>query len=201
MTRRGPRRSLVVRVLLVVLAVLSASAACGGGGGARDAAGSGALDPRCESLCATTATDCNAKVASCEAVCQIRVTGMAPTCATCLLEQSNGGVCADALTCCPSPEFPMRTLDCASACAGSVGVNPSVTHPICAALCASDDASCQTDAAHCVDTCQARIHGVSGLCALCLLDRANGGSCTPGAPCCPHPEFPTSANACASLCS
>jgi hypothetical protein len=51
-----------------------------------------------------------------------------------------------------------------------------------------------------MDQCEARVSGVSGLCALCLLDRANGGSCGSGQICCPHPEFPASTSDCTDVC-
>jgi hypothetical protein len=82
-----------------------------------------------------------------------------------------------------------------------MGVNPSGDHPICAALCSTNDAACSAQAKQCLQECKARIQGVSGLCALCLLEGSNGGDCAPGAPCCPDPEFPTSVSACASVCS
>ena len=40
----------------------------------------------------------------------------------------------------------------------------------------------------------------AAVCALCLLDGADGGTCGSGGPCCPNPSFPSSVSACASLC-
>ena len=53
----------------------------------------------------------------------------------------------------------------------------------------------------CLQQCDARVAGVSGLCALCLLEGANGGTCASGQTCCPSPHFPTTVEACASVCS
>jgi hypothetical protein len=69
------------------------------------------------------------------------------------------------------------------------------------ALCSSSEPACETDAAACLAECQARIQGVSGLCALCLLDGAHGGPCSSGSTCCPDPVFPTEVATCAALCN
>ena len=79
-------------------------------------------------------------------------------------------------------------------------MNPPDDHPICTDLCFSSDTECSSAVAQCLDECHARIQGVSGLCALCLLDGAYGGVCGGGGACCPDPEFPASANACATVC-
>ncbi len=178
-------------------ALTLATAACGDGGGG---GGLGQLDPRCESLCADSDVACAAEVTRCQPVCQVRVTGMSALCATCLLEGSNGGSCGPGGPCCPNPNFPNSVLDCASPCSGSQGVNPSGDHPICTDICSSSDAACSTAAAQCLQECQARIQGVSGLCALCLLEGAQGGGCAAGLSCCPNPTFPTSVSTCASVC-
>ena len=178
----------------LVIAVL---AACGG---SNPSDSIGDIDARCTALCTSSEPTCSADVTTCEQECQLRVQNVQPFCATCLLEDSNGGECSVNQICCPSPEFPNSVLDCGSACADSAGVNPS-NHPICADICASDDAACSTDAKACLDECNARVAGVSGLCALCLLDGANGGVCAGGQTCCPNPQFPRSVNDCASVCT
>jgi hypothetical protein len=175
--------------------------ACGGEGDDDDNGGGlGTLDARCEALCADSEPACDADVAACEPVCQVRVAGMAPLCATCLIEGANNGACGGGGPCCPDPDFPNSVLDCASSCGDSAGVNPSGDHPICTALCADDDPACSADSTQCFQQCQARIQGVSGLCALCLLEGASNGSCSPGQPCCPDPDFPTPVSACAAAC-
>lgn len=138
--------------------------------------------------------------ADCEPLCQVRVAGMAPLCATCLLD-SAGTRCSSNATCCPDPSYPNGVTDCATECAGSAGVNPSGDHPICADICKSDEPSCSTEVASCLSQCDARVAGVSGLCALCLLDNANGGTCGSGMVCCPNPHFPATTASCTSVCN
>jgi hypothetical protein len=174
--------------------------ACGGGSG-DPGGGLGPTDPRCESLCASNDMSCANDVAECKPVCQVRVAGFSAPCSTCLLDGAHGGACSPGVPCCPDPQFRNTVIDCAGMCAGSKGINPGGNHPICTALCSSDDMACAADVASCMQTCQARIQGVSGLCAICLLEGANGGSCSGGASCCPHPQFPRPATACAALCS
>ena len=184
--------------------VLSLGAACSNGGNGGDGGGNqelGQLDPRCESLCMSSDTACSPDVTSCQPLCQVRVAGMSSLCATCLLDRSNGGTCSSGTLCCPHPQFPNKALDCASSCTGSKGVNPSGNHPICTKICSNNDASCSTQVSQCIQQCQASIQGVSGLCALCLLDGANGGTCSSGMVCCPHPSFPTSVTDCSSVCN
>jgi len=180
------------------MVVLVLVAACGGSGG-DDGMSLGAIDARCKTLCASNEPACGSDVTACEQECQVRVQDMAPLCGTCLLEHSNGGVCSSGQLCCPSPEFPNSVMDCGSSCTGSVGVNPA-PHPICTSLCSSTDASCSAQAQSCLDSCEARIAGVSGLCALCLLEGANGGVCDSNQTCCPAANFPTSVESCASDC-
>jgi hypothetical protein len=170
--------------------------ACGSSGGGDTL---GTLDPRCSALCASSDATCSGEVTDCQNLCQVRVAGMASTCATCLLDGSNGGSCAAGQTCCPDPHFA-AVMGCADPCKDSQGVNPSGTHPICADLCATTEASCSTQAASCVSECQARIAGVSGLCALCLLQGASGGNCSSGMVCCPNPSFPMAVSACSAFC-
>jgi len=188
---------LVVRVGAVLLGGVLLS--CTGGEGDDDDLGQ--LDPRCEALCSDDDATCTADVTECEQVCQARIAGVSASCATCLLDNSNGGTCAGGETCCPDPEFPSSALDCAALCEGSVGVNPSGTHPLCDALCSDEDPSCADEVTLCLQECQARIQGVTGLCATCLLEDANGGTCAGGTTCCPDPEFPTSVTDCAALCN
>jgi hypothetical protein len=183
-----------MKAVLVMVLV----AACGGDSSSTSL---GEIDARCKSLCASSEASCSMDVTTCEQDCQLRVQNMAPLCATCLLESSNAGTCSQGQVCCPSPEFPNSVLDCGSACAGSVGVNPTPHHPICSDLCASTDAACSADAQSCLDQCDARVAGVSGLCALCLLEGANGGVCASGQTCCPSPHFPTSVADCSSVCT
>lgn len=195
-------RSSLARAVLLLVALVAA--ACGGGGqggGGDDDGELGPLDPRCRSLCADSDSACTAEVAECEPVCQVRVAGVSPLCATCLLEGAHNGACGDGVPCCPDPSFPNSVLECKTACAGSMGVNPAGDHPICADLCSTNDAACNTQARQCLQECEARVQGVSGLCALCLLEGSNGGACSPGAPCCPDPSFPNTVSACASVCS
>lgn len=170
--------------------------ACGG-----SSTSLGPLDPRCEALCSNSTASCSTAVTDCQQECQLRVANMTATCATCLLDHANGGTCSAGQTCCPSPEFPNSVIDCQDSCKGSVGVNPAGDHPICSEICASTDSTCSTEASSCLQQCDARVAGVTGLCALCLLDGANGGACTVGQTCCPSPEFPTSATTCSSVCS
>jgi hypothetical protein len=188
-----------MRLRLTTLFVAVLLTSCSNGGGADN--GLGQLDPRCQSLCMSSDTACSADVTACQPLCQLRVAGMSSSCATCLLDGSNGGTCSSSSLCCPRPNFPSTALHCASSCAGSAGVNPSGTHPICNNICSNSDGSCSAQVDQCIQQCQARIQGVSGLCALCLLDGANGGTCSTGMLCCPHPEFPTSVTACASVCN
>lgn len=183
-----------MKTLVMVLVLV---AACGGSSG--DGMSLGAIDARCKTLCASNEPTCGSDVTRCEQECQLRVQNMAPQCGTCLLENSNGGTCSNGQVCCPRADFPNSALDCGSACAGSVGVNPS-PHPICNDICGSSEPSCGSDVQSCLDACDQRVAGVSGLCALCLLEGANGGTCASGQICCPSPHFPTSVNACASVC-
>lgn len=171
--------------------------ACGGGGSSGDL---GDPDPRCTALCASTDATCSADTAKCEPICQVRVAGMMPLCATCLIDHA-ATLCGGGMTCCPRPDYPNSVLDCASSCTDSVGVNPSGDHPICTAICTSSEPSCSADVTSCLAQCDARVSGVSGKCALCLLENANGGTCNSGSVCCPHPSFPTSTNTCASVCN
>jgi len=187
---------MLARMAFVAMVV---TAACGGGDS--ENSGLGTLDGRCQALCADTDTGCEDDTARCELECQVRVAGMEPTCATCLLENSNAGTCGGGSTCCPDPEFNNSVLECASLCSTSEGVNPSGNHPICAAICATTDITCEDAETSCLAECNARVQGVTGLCALCLLEDANGGVCG-GSPCCPdNPEFPTSVQECASVCA
>jgi hypothetical protein len=79
-------------------------------------------------------------------------------------------------------------------------VNPAGDHPICTKVCSSDDASCSAAVTQCLQECNSRVRGVDGVCALCLLDGAHSGTCAGGGPCCPEPEFPSRASACAAFC-
>ena len=186
----------MVRAALVVVSFLIA---CGGGSAGPD--GLGETDARCTALCASDDATCSMATAECEPECQVRVAGMKPLCATCLLEHA-GTLCGgDAAACCPSPDYPNSVTDCADSCADSLGVNPSGDHPICTDICSSGEASCSAEVMSCLAQCDARVHGVSGLCALCLLENANGGSCGSGMVCCPHANFPTSTETCASVCN
>jgi len=180
------------------MAILVLVAACGGGGSSDSL---GEIDARCKNLCASSEGSCSMDVTTCEQDCQLRVQNMAPLCATCLLENDSGGTCSSGMICCPSPEFPNSVLDCGSSCAGSVGVNPTPDHPICTDICSSAHVECASDVQTCLQQCDARVAGVSGLCALCLLEGANGGTCVSGQTCCPSPHFPTTVEACASVCS
>jgi hypothetical protein len=208
-------RALAILVLLIGHAACGSDPSGGGGNGGNGGDGTGAsgsggnggggvglgqLDPRCESLCDDSDAACSADVVECQQECQVRVAGMSGLCATCLLEGSDGGTCGSGGTCCPNPSFPSSVLDCASSCSGSMGVNPSGDHPICIAICNSDDAACDADVTQCFQECRARIQGVSGICALCLLEDADGGVCGSGDLCCPDPNFPTSVEACAGAC-
>ncbi|HEY3354580.1 MAG TPA: hypothetical protein VGQ83_15115 [Polyangia bacterium] len=186
-----------LRACVVVALLVLGSPGCGDGSGG---GGLGALDPRCDALCAESDPACASAVTECQSVCQVRVAGLASLCATCLLEGANGGTCGGGGPCCPAPEFPASVRACADACAGSAGVNPAGDHPLCEALCADDDAACSADSAACFDECRVRIQGVSGLCALCLLEGAQNGACNAGAPCCPSPDFPTTVADCADVC-
>lgn len=186
-------RSASVAILLI------GAAACG----TRDddgLAGLGTLDPRCESLCADTDPACTAEVAECEPLCQVRVAGMTSLCATCLLEGADSGDCGGGGPCCPDPSFMNDVLTCENSCADSAGVNPAGDHPICTSICSDTDPACSTEVTACFQLCGARIEGVSGLCALCLLDGADPGDCGGGGPCCPDPSFPSSVPACAAVC-
>src|SRR5438105_2266581 len=144
--------------MMKLVFVLVVVVACGG-----SSTSLGPPDPRCESLCASTTASCSMAVTDCQQECQLRVANMTPTCTTCLLDQANGGTCSSGMTCCPSPEFPNSVLDCQSSCSGSVGVNPSGDHPICTKICASSDASCSAQASSCLEQCDARVRGVTGL--------------------------------------
>lgn len=130
----------------------------------------------------------------------MRSAQLSAPCSTCLLEGATIGPCSPGEPCCPDPDFARSVLECASSCADSTGVNPAGDHPICVDLCATDEAECSTDAEQCFDACNARIQGVSGLCALCLLEGASSGGCNGDGPCCPDPDYPASAEACASVC-
>jgi hypothetical protein len=179
------------RVLVVLVA------ACGASGSGQ----LGDIDARCKTLCASTVASCSTEVTNCEDECQLRVANLAPLCSTCLLENADGGTCSSGMTCCPDAHFPSTPIDCANSCTGSTGVNPSGDHPICSAICSSADPTCSAGVMTCLSECDARVKGVSGLCALCLLDGAYGGVCSSGQQCCPsHPEFPTSVTACDSVC-
>jgi hypothetical protein len=179
-----------------IVYVLVLVAACGG-----SSTGLGAIDARCKTLCASSDASCATEVTSCEDECQLRVAGMTAACTTCLLDRANAGTCSVGQTCCPNAEFPNTVLACASSCTGSPGVNPSGDHPICTDICASSEPSCSTAVTSCLQQCDARVRGTTGLCALCLLQDANGGTCASGQTCCPSPEFPTSATSCSSVCS
>ena len=65
--------------------------------------GLGELDPRCQSLCSSEEPECTDGVDSCELECQVRVVGMSSICATCLLDNANGGSCGLGGLCCPNP--------------------------------------------------------------------------------------------------
>ncbi len=160
----------------------------------------GELDPRCEALCSEQATDCSDAVSECEQLCQVRIAGVSDLCATCLVEDAQTD-CGGSSLCCPNPSFPNTVLDCDSSCATSQGVNPQGDHPVCVKICTSDDAACEDSDAYCLQKCHARIAGVSGLCATCLLDGAYGGECGAGQACCPYLECPTSAEDCAGVCN
>lgn len=158
------------------------------------------IDGRCRALCSDSDESCSADVTSCELVCQSRIAGVSSLCATCLLEGANGGACDGGGPCCPDPDFPSSPLDCSAVCTGESGAPFSGVHPVCEDLCASDDGSCSAQAGQCRDECSARVNGVSGLCATCLLEDANGGACDGGGPCCPDPNFPTGAADCLAFC-
>ena len=183
---------------MVSVAALTVVGGCGGDDG--DGTDLGELDARCEALCDDDDEVCTEDVAVCELLCQVRVANVEPLCATCLLENSNAGICLGGEVCCPDPSFPSSVIDCAAVCESSAGVNPGDDHPMCADLCGDDDPACAEDASQCLDACTARVRGVSGLCANCLLDGTHNGVCVPGSPCCPDPEFPTSATDCAAVC-
>lgn len=175
--------------------VMMIGSGCGGG----EAMSLGPIDARCTALCMSSEPTCTTDVTDCEQLCQLRVADVASLCTTCLLDHSNAGTCGSGQVCCPDPNFPNGVLDCTTECTGSVGVNPSA-HPICTDVCASNEPSCSAAVTTCLDQCEARVHGVTGLCALCLLDGANGGTCGSGQICCPHPEFPAQTAACAAVC-
>lgn len=202
----GPFVGSLAIVTLVLASACGSENGTGSGGGANTsnvgAGGSnnlGPLDPRCSALCSSNDSSCTAAISDCEPRCQIRVAGMTPLCATCLLDKSDGGTCGSGGPCCPHPSFPNSVVECASSCKGSNGINPA-SHPVCAHLCASSDSACSMESAACLQQCEARIQGVSGLCALCLLDGANGGTCGSDGPCCPHADFPTAVTACSTVC-
>ncbi len=186
---------LLATVLLGSVAVLS----CGGDDG--DGNGLGELDPRCGALCDEEDAACSDEVTECEQLCQVRIAGVASPCATCLMENAHLGDCGGGGPCCPDPDFETSVLDCAALCADSEGLNPTGDHPVCVSLCSSEDPACASDAGQCLDECQARIDGVSGLCATCLLEGASGGDCGGGGPCCPDIQFWNSPVDCAALCS
>lgn len=188
-------KTMSVRIWIVMSFAL-AGAACGASGGGD----LGPPDSRCQSLCASADATCAADVSACQDQCQLRVTDIAPLCTTCLLDGASGGTCNSGAPCCPRAYFPDGVSDCSDACAGSTGVNPT-DHPICDEICASSDASCSAEVTSCLDQCEARIAGVSGVCALCLLDGASGGDCASGTRCCPHPYFPTPVSACSAFCA
>ena len=181
------------------LAWLIVFAACDGGSSGTGPDPFATIDARCKALCMSDEPTCSTDVTTCEQECQLRVAGMQSLCATCLLENSDGGDCASGEICCPDAHFPNGALDCKDACATSTGVNPA-HNPLCSDLCSSDEPTCTDEATACLDQCEARIAGVSGLCALCLLDDANGGTCSSGSVCCPSPHFGTTVEACADVC-
>jgi hypothetical protein len=202
---RRPIDTVRMRVTLPAL-LLATLLGCGGdddGDGGDPGDGIGDIDPRCASLCEEEDQSCAADVSLCEDVCQSRVAGVSSLCATCLLEGSDSGECSSGGPCCPDPDFE-SVLDCASSCEGESGVNPSGDHPVCVALCSHDDPVCEADASQCLAECKARIEGVSGLCATCLLEDSHSGACDGGSgdedPCCPDPDFPTTTEDCAAVC-
>lgn len=208
--RRGPRSKIKKREVcmslvgargLIALCLTGAIfAGCSSDGGSSAGPAYSEIDQRCQTLCASSAPACQPEVSSCELECQSRIEGVSAVCAACLLEDAHGGPCAGGGPCCPRPEFS-AVLSCADLCAGEVGVNPEGEHPMCAALCSSDEPACEDGVASCAQSCQGRIMGVSGLCATCLLEGAYGGPCAEGALCCPgRPEFPQGARDCAPLC-
>ncbi len=188
----------MIRATFVVCFVLiaAACAACSDSDSSNDL---GPNDARCVALCKDTDAACAADVRECEAVCQVRVKEMQPLCATCLIENANAGICGGGSTCCPDAAFPNSPIDCATECSGSIGVNP-VNHPVCVELCATANDACSPQAAECMQACQARVTGVSGLCALCLLEGARNGACNVGSLCCPDPSFPATTSMCAAVC-
>lgn len=170
---------------------------CGGGGSSGGPFDS--IDARCTALCMSSEPTCAADVTDCEQLCQLRVADVQSLCTTCLLDHANGGTCSSGAVCCPRAHFPNGVEDCKTECTGSTGVNPT-EHPVCADICASSEPSCTAQAQSCLDQCEARVHGVSGLCALCLLEGANGGTCASGSICCPSPHFPNGTADCTDAC-
>ena len=169
---------------------------CGGGGGTMPF---DTIDARCTALCKSSEPTFSDEVTTCEQECQLRVADVMSLCTTCLLDHANAGTCAQGQICCPNAEFPNGVQDCKTECTGSVGVNPAPS-PLCTDLCASTEPTCTAQAQSCLDQCEARVNGVSGLCALCLLDGANGGTCTSGQICCPSPHFPAQTADCTAVC-
>lgn len=187
-----------MRTLTSVLLSSAVLLSCGGGGG-DDMLGE--LDPRCEALCSHDDDACADDVTQCQQLCQVRIAGVESLCASCLLEDAHLDACGNGGPCCPDPEFETSALDCATSCAGSAGVNPAGGHPVCVAVCSDDDPACVEDAATCMAECQARVDGVSGLCATCLLEGAGSSPCNAGGPCCPDIRFWNTATDCAAVCA
>jgi hypothetical protein len=188
----------MIRGPILVGLLVAGLTACGGDDD--DGGGLGALDPRCEALCADGQAACSGDVAACQTQCQVRVAGLASLCASCLLQDMDTGACLPGALCCPDPAFPRSVLDCADVCADSAGVNPSGDHPICVEACSSSDPdACTVEITQCLSDCRSYVAGVSGLCALCLLEGADGGACA-SEPCCPDLELPAAVNDCAAFC-
>ncbi len=196
--------------LLAAIGGLACVPGGGGGGGSGGAGGAGAmpdaggpgqaLDERCVALCEDEDPVCADAVNGCRAVCAARIDGLEGLCRACLLEDANGGACAGGATCCPDPEFPTSTLDCAEVCAEQPGAAPADPHPLCLDVCSDEDPACAEDAAACLAECARLIEGVSGYCATCLLEEANGGACAGGASCCPSFSPGRSVLDCVDVC-
>src|SRR5688572_2730113 len=73
---------------------------------------------------------------------------------------------------------------------GSGGNGLGQLDPRCASLCEDSEAACSARVVECQRECQIRVAGMSGLCATCLLEGADGGTCGSGGLCCPNPSFP-----------
>lgn len=196
--------------LLALIAGPACVPAGGGGGGGSGGAGGGAagddagpaaaVDERCVALCEDDAPECADAVADCRAVCAARIDGLEGLCRACLLEDANGGACSAGSLCCPDPEFPSSTLDCAEVCADQPGAAPADPHPLCLDVCTDEDPACAEDAAACLGECTRLIEGVSGYCATCLLEEAHGGACGGGGPCCPSFSPGRSVLDCVDVC-